>query len=58
MTLLPKKHPWIVMVILYIFIISGWITFIILAKQRHTTRLSPEEASEVYEQYQESQQTE
>ncbi|NWK56725.1 hypothetical protein HW115_13965 [Verrucomicrobiaceae bacterium N1E253] len=49
MTLFPKKHPWVVMVVLYALIIAGWATFIVLAKQRHTTRLSPEEANEVYQ---------
>lgn len=48
MTLFPKKRPWIILVILYAAIIAGWVTFIMLAKQRHTSRLSPEQADKVY----------
>lgn len=51
MTLFPKKHPWIILVIVYAVIIGGWIAFIMLAKQRDTRRLSPEEATEFYEQH-------
>lgn len=51
MTIFPKKHPWIVLVIVYAIIIGGWITFIVLAKKRDTRRLTPEEAAEFYDQH-------
>lgn len=53
MTLFPKKHPWIILLIIYAIIIAGWVTFIMLAKKRDTRRFSPEEATEFYEQHKE-----
>ena len=56
MTLFPKKHPWIILVIIYAVIIGGWVTFIILAKKRDTRQLSPEEATEFYQQHKQENQ--
>jgi len=52
MTIFPKKHPWIILVIIYAIIISSWAAFIHLAGKRETKRLSPEEAAEIYKQRQ------
>jgi hypothetical protein len=51
MTLFPKKRPWIILVIIYAVIISGWVTFIILAGKRNTRQLSPKEAKEFYQKH-------
>ncbi len=51
MTLLPKKRPWIILVIIYAVIIGVWATFIILAGKRDTRLLSPKEAEEFYQKH-------
>ena len=57
MTILPRKHPWIILligvVLFYAIIIGSWATFIHLAGNRETNRLTPEEAGELYLQRQE-----
>lgn len=57
MTLFPKKHPWIILVIcvviFYTIIISSWTAFIHLAGKRETNRLTSKEADELYKQRQE-----
>jgi len=53
MTLFPKKHPWLILVIIYTVIIGAWVGFIILAGKRDTRQLSPEEATEFYKKHKE-----
>ena len=40
---LPKKRPWVILVLLYVVIVTVWTTFIILAHQQGDHR-TPEEA--------------
>jgi len=60
MTISPKNRPWIILslflVTFYAIIITSWAVFIHLAGKRETSRLTPEEAAEIYQKRQEQQQ--
>lgn len=53
MTLFPKNHPWIIIVIIYTIIIGAWVGFIILAGKRDTRQLNQEEAEAFYKKHKE-----
>lgn len=46
---LPKKRPWIILLVIYVVIIAVWIGFYYLAKDTGTQSVSPEEAEELLE---------
>jgi hypothetical protein len=50
---LPKKHPWILIALLYLVIVSGWVTFYILAKNHSGNKRTPEEAEALLKENQE-----
>jgi len=43
---LPKKRPWILIVILYVTITSVWITYFIIAHKSHEKHMTPDEAEQ------------
>ena len=50
---LPKKRPWIIILIFYMVIIGGWIAFYILAENHSGNKRTPEEAEAWLKQQQE-----
>ncbi|MGB0775978.1 MAG: hypothetical protein ACPGUY_09030 [Akkermansiaceae bacterium] len=42
---LPKKHPWLILVFIYVVIIAVWTTFLVLGKQQGK-RMTPEQAEQ------------
>jgi len=48
---LPKKRPWIIIVVIYIVIIGVWVTFYTLAKKHNGgERMTPEETEQLIKQ--------
>lgn len=50
---LPKKRPWILILLFYMVIIGGWVAFYILAKNHSGNKRSPEEAEALLKAQQE-----
>ena len=48
---LPKKHPWIILVIMYATIISVWITYFIVAHHRNAKHMTPQEAEQYFKEH-------
>ncbi len=47
---LPKKRPWILIVLFYLIIVSGWVVFYMLAKNHSGNKRTPEEAEAILKQ--------
>ncbi len=48
---LPKKRPWLLLVLMYAVIIGVWTTYIMYARQRDTKLMTPKEAEQYYKDH-------
>lgn len=48
---LPKKRPWIILVIMYATIISVWISYFIVAHRRNAKHMTPQEAEQYFKDH-------
>ncbi|MCP5536480.1 MAG: hypothetical protein H7A51_09645 [Akkermansiaceae bacterium] len=41
---LPKKRPWLLIILFYLLVVGGWVAFYVLAKNHSGNKRTPEEA--------------